>query len=219
MKNKRTKHPTAKAGDNKQIVIIGILLVLAAALTFLILTDEKSAVLPEGPGANESLLEENERVIYGENERAVEVVEDLTGAVQVVSGGNLITPDFRVVNEDGQVVQNDALPMTPIAPKLSAPLEQKDLPVSAIKLTADSSGFRPAEFRVKAAQPVTVSLTAIGLGSRLVFKDSSLAALELTVPADYTMAKTFKAPDVPGEYVFYQDMPGRFQQTGKMIVE
>lgn len=207
--------------NNKPLIVIGILAVLVAALAFLILTNDKRG--QEKSLDNYSVDEINnqneESVVYNSESEEVEVISDITGAVVAVSGGNLVTRDNIVVNEQGQVVQNNAVPMTATAPKLSAPLKTEEIPATAIQLSADSEGFRPAEFRVKASQPVTLALTAIGVSTRLVFKDSSLAALELTVPADYTMAKTFNAPSASGEYIFYQDMPGRFQQTGKMIVE
>lgn len=219
----RLTNQQVEQGNAKPWLIITVLLVLTVALIFLILSDSNQSSLEKDSYKMGVVGDKNEERVayeYGNDEgRNIETVEDLTGATTVVNGGNLITTDLKVVNEQGQVVQNDAVPMSPISPQLSAPLNQSDLSDSVIQLVADSAGFSPAEFRVKSEQPVTVSLTTIGLSSRLVFQDASLSALELTVPADYTMAKTFNAPSVPGEYIFYQDMPGRFQQTGKMIVE
>lgn len=149
----------------------------------------------------------------------VEVVDDISLSVAEVSGGNLITPDNKVVNAEGQVVQNDATVMTPLAPKLTAPIDPARLPESVIKLEAYANGFSPREFRVRAGQPVTLALTAVDTGARMVFDDPSLSALEMPVSMGQTRTKTFNAPLAPGEYFFRQDIPDRYDQTGRMIVE
>jgi hypothetical protein len=149
----------------------------------------------------------------------VEVVDDFSLAAAKVSGGNLITPDDRVINTQGQVVQNSADPMTTLAPKLTAPVNADNLAESVIKLEAYPNGFSPREFRVLSGQSVTLAVTAIDAGTRLVFDDVSLAGLEMAVSAGQTRIKTFNAPLASGLYVFRQDIPGRYEQVGRMIVE
>jgi hypothetical protein len=149
----------------------------------------------------------------------VEVVDDISLAVSEVRGGSLVTPDNKVVNTEGQVVQNDAQPMTPLAPKLTAPVDPNRLPDTVIKIESYANGFSPREFRVQSGQPVTIALTAVDSGARLVFDDPSLSALRMSASIGQTRAKTFNAPLTPGEYFFRQDLPGRYDQTGRMIVE
>lgn len=149
----------------------------------------------------------------------VEVVDDISLAAAEVVGGNLITPDNKVVNTQGQVVRNDVEPMTPLAPKLTAPVDPERLPETVIKLEAYKNGFSPREFRVQAGQAVTIALTAVDAGARLVFDDPNLSALEMPVSSGQTRTKTFNAPLTPGEYFFRQDIPDRYDQTGRMIVE
>lgn len=216
-----------KGGIPKHLIIFGsVLIVLALVFIFLILSqtgqnDENiNSSESENLANNSSPVQFNtqdNREVYDPNVDGIEIVESLDGAVATTVGSNLISKEGKVVNDKGQVVQNNALPMTDFAPKLSQPVNEDELIEGVIKLRADENGFSPNSFTVKAGEPVTVSLTAVGLGSRLVFADSALIGLELPVPAGYTMSKTFNAP-TKGEYKFYQDMPGRANQTGVMVV-
>ncbi len=149
----------------------------------------------------------------------VEVVDDMSLAVAEVSGGNLVTPDSKVINAVGQVVQNSAQPMTPLAPTLTAPVDPTRLPTSVIKLELYDNGFSPRQFKVFSGQAVTLALTAINAGARLVFDDPALAGLEMAVTSGQTRTKTFNAPLTPGIYFFRQDIPDKYEQTGRMIVE
>ncbi|NCU40092.1 hypothetical protein EOL99_04380 [Candidatus Falkowbacteria bacterium] len=209
-------------------IIIGIvLIILAVIFVILILKQEPGA--PENnlvintPTDNnnieEELIDVNEEPgeIFNPEIDSIEIVNNLDTAVATTAGASLITADGKVVNEKGQVVHNNALPMTDFAPKLSEPVDPGTLLEGTVKLQADVNGFTPAEFTVKTGEPITLSLTSVGVGSRLLFENSALIALELPVPADYTMAKTFSAP-APGRYIFFQDMPGRIDQKGVMIV-
>ena len=213
---------------SKPVLAIGVVLVaLLLAFAYLILKEENETQNPTAQNnlQNETEAENLQEVVSEDSEvfnsetDYIETVKNLDQAVATVTGANLITPDNKVVNDRGQVVQNNALPMTPEAPKLSAPLASEEIPGSSIKIKADANGFSPAEFTVSKNQPVTLVLSSVGVGSRLVFNNSSLIALELPVPAGYTMAKIFNAPSVSGVYTFYQDMPDRSHHVGKMIVK
>jgi hypothetical protein len=227
MTKKRSK---AKANSiPKHLIIFGALLVVVA-IAFVILIVTQDAPAPTVVNKQQK-TENNEQVVDVNTARetansngifnpltdSIETVSDLNNAIATTAGANLITPDGKVVNEARQVVKNNALPMTPEAPRLSQPINISDLLDGSIKITANEDGFSPNEFTIKTGEPVDISLTSIGVGSRLVFVDVSLIGLEIPVPAGYTMSKTFQAP-VPGEYIFYQDMPGKTKQTGKMIV-
>lgn len=210
----------------KHLIIFGGLLIVLA-IVFVVLIMMQDTPTSENNNSNQvnqqtdntnNTNNSSDNETFDPEEDYIEVVDSIDGAIATTAGSNLITRDGNVVNEKGQVVQNNALPMTDEAPRLSQPIDNADaLPEGVVKITADESGFSPNQFTVKSGEPVTISLTAQGVGSRLVFDSSSLMALEIPVPADYTMAKTFNAP-APGEYTFYQDMPGRTNQTGVMVV-
>lgn len=213
----KTSSSRGKNTIPKPLIIAGLVL-LNLAIIFTILTLLQQSVDPNASYFNYVKNQDNNEseIIYN-HETGIETITNIQGAIATTAGSNLITENGKVVNEIGQVVQNNAAPMTPLSPKLSEPLDPEKIIDGVIKLSADAKGFTPAEFTVVANEPVTVSLSSKGVSSRLLFKDPALAGLELPVPADYTMAKTFSAP-APGVYVFYQDMPGRINHTGKMIV-
>lgn len=210
-------------------IISGVILIILA-ITFIILilkqtpTTSENNLVTNKPLDNTKMAEEGvdsnkeePGEIFNPEADFIETVNNLETAIATTAGASLITAAGKVVNEKGQVVHNNALPMTDFAPKLSEPVDPESLLAGTVKLQADANGFTPAEFTVKTEEPVTLSLTSIGVGSRLLFENQALIALELPVPADYTMAKTFNAP-APGRYVFFQDMPGRTNQKGVMIV-
>ncbi len=205
-----------------QLIVVGaVLVVLVIVFVILILNKNSSSPLPENLSENPIAGIDNENdgedsVVFNPAD-SIETVDNLDSALSDVAGTSLVTEDGKVVNNKGQVLQNNAVPMTDLAPKLSAPIDPSTLMSGTIKLTADEKGFSPAEFTVKSGTALTLSLSAVGVGSRLVFENTSLSALEIPVPAGYTMAKTFNAPE-PGRYVFFQDMPGRTAQKGVMIV-
>ncbi len=205
-----------------QLIVVGIvLMVLVIIFLILILNKNSATQTPENLLENQTTEtnnqnDEKDSVIF-DSADLVETVDNLDSAIASVVGTSLVTEDGKVINNKGQVVQNNATPMTDLAPKLSEPIDPETLTSGTIKLTADEKGFSPVEFTVKSGEPLTLSLTAINVGSRLVFENKSLSALELPIPAGYTMAKTFNAPE-PGRYVFFQDMPGRNDQKGVMIV-
>jgi plastocyanin len=215
-----------KGGLPKSLIIFGIILIIGLAVfVYLILSQTnglKNPSMPLSPLSTDTQTTDtnNNDSPFNPETDYIETVNNLNQAAVVLPGTSLVTPDAKVVNEEGQVVQNNALPMTPEAPRLSAPLASSaSAPAGAIKLQADANGFTPREFTVKANQPVTIVLSAVGVGSRLVFDDPNLVALEIPVSSGYTMAKTFNAPGTPGAYTFHQDMPGRSGQIGRMIVE
>lgn len=210
---------TKKSARNLTIfgaILIGFMLLL---VVFIILQDPNKQDTSFDAKIDAPLPEISKGVADIEPEEVViETVDNAESASRTIDGGNLITSENKVINEQGQVVQNQAKPMTALAPILSAPLDPNKLLDSVIKIEAYANGFSPREFIVRAGQPVTIALTSIGTDSRLSFTDESLAGLELPVPQDKTMAKTFSAPSTPGEYIFIQNIPGKYDQTGKMIV-
>lgn len=207
----------------KHLIITGsILLLLAIFFVVLIIQDSgkpKETIKVDKSNGEDIVLTEDEVLSDVKDEvEYIEVVDNLDSAATPVVGASLITSDGKVVNEKGQVVQNNAAPMTSLAPRLSEPMSEGELAPGTIKIEVDESGFKPNVINVKAGEVITIAISAKNVSARLVFEDSSLSALELPVKAGYTVAKTFSAPSA-GEYIFFQDMPGKYEQTGKMIVK
>lgn len=198
-----------KVGAFRLLIALGVILILIIIIFFILII---------GDGGNKSQSNKTSESGQVTDVSETDVIPDEIASSEV-AGANAITIDNKVVNDAGQAVVNNAAPMTENAPRLSAPIVKEDIPGAAIKITADASGIKPPEFTVKAGAPVTLVLTTVGVGSRLIFDDPTLSALELPVPGDYTMAKTFNAPATAGAYTFHQDMPGRYTQTGTMIVK
>jgi len=223
-----TKNHQPLSAKKKQVrLLLAILIALAVLVVvfiiFIIRCDSgacfsRTPIDNQTPPKTSEAITENKVSSTTEPTGNYQAAENLVGATAVLTGTSLVAKDGRVINS-GVPVVNSAQPMTATAPKLSAPLDGGSLPAAAIKLTATASGFQPGEFTVKAGQAVTLALTSSGVDSRLVFSDASLSALELPVPNGYTLAKTFNAPDTPGRYSFSQDIPGRREETGTMIVE
>ena len=215
------------AQQKKQIrilfVVFVVLIILVTAFLLFIFRFDNSSSSPIDANNNSqtsaTTSDESDNMSTEIAREEVDIIVSLDGAKEVLKGTSLVAESGQVINEEGVVVKNEAVPMTPDAPRLSAPLNPVSLPNSVIKLEATSSGFKPDNFTVLAGQPITLALTSTGVDSRLVFSDSSLAALEIPVPSGFTMAKTFNAPAVPGEYTFFQDISGRNNEVGKMIVK
>lgn len=215
--------------DNKKkqlLIIGGIVLVVAIIIVIIAVTSGKKGANTGTQTGTQTETQTGAEVVSTSSIPTPEISKDLPAKVQEelksatveAPGASLVTKDDKVVNDKGVQVKNDAAPMSADAPRLTPPIKESDLASSAIKLKATTAGFSPKEFTVKAGSSVTVSLTSEGVDSRMVFKDASLKALEIPVPAGYTMAKTFNAP-AAGKYEFYQDIPGRSGETGTMIVQ
>lgn len=146
----------------------------------------------------------------------------LQEAMVAVVGANPIAKDGTVVTTEGVAVQNDAVPLSPGAPKQTAPILAEDLPASVIKLGVSAAGFEPAEINVKAGAPVTIAITSTDDYTHvLMFDDKALSAVAVGVSPRETRAITFNSPKEAGEYTFHCDVPGHSSrgEVGKMIVK
>jgi len=136
-------------------------------------------------------------------------------------GTALITQDNKVVNMQGVEVKNNVIPGSPEAPHETGAISKDDVAKSAINITVSSTGFKPAEFRVKANQPVTIAVTGGDQWAHVfAFRDPVLSAIAVGIGGEETRAITFKAP-AKGEYEYYCNIPGHDKrgEVGKMIVE
>ncbi len=142
-------------------------------------------------------------------------------AVVVAAGSNPIEVETgKVLTLDGKKeADNSTLAGNPDAPLQSDPINPENLPDTVVRIIFEKEKIEPAEFRVKAGQAVSLSVTASSSMEVFKFQSSLLSAVAMGLAKEETRVITFNAPEEKGEYVFYSDMPARKSITGKMIVE
>jgi len=118
------------------------------------------------------------------------------------------------------LVDNTVLPGSSEVSKQSRALDEKEIPLDAVKLTVTASGFVPNEFTVKSGQAITLSLTSGDKTHVFKFDNALLKAIAIGVAGQETRAITFNTP-VAGDYTFYCDVPGHRErgETGVMHVK
>lgn len=107
-------------------------------------------------------------------------------------------------------------------PAQSAPLEQLELPKSAIRISITEQGIFPVSFEVKAGEEVMLGVSSADQWTHIFkFKVKSLEQVAVGVGPKETRAISFIAPKEKGEYEYYCDVPGHIErgEAGKMIVK
>jgi len=188
------------------IVIIIILVVLA-----IIFLNAPKAIAP-GTSGDEAVIP-NEETEEGK-------IEALEGAEQVVPDASPVSKKGEVLTPEGALVDNTVLPGSSEAPKQSRALDEKEIPLDAVKLTVTESGFIPNEFTVKVGQAITLSLTSGDKTHVFKFDNALLKAIAIGVTGQETRAITFNTP-VAGDYTFYCAVPDHRErgETGVMHVK
>lgn len=128
----------------------------------------------------------------------------------------------EVVTKTGAPVRQDVTPGSPEAPQQSSPLAPANIPRNAVKLSISAAGFSPGEFKAKAGEAVTLSLTSTdGFTHVFAFNDPELEAVAIGVGPGETRAISFNAPTKTGDYPFQDNVPGHAArgEVGKMVVE
>jgi len=119
-------------------------------------------------------------------------------------------------------VEQISQPAPPTQPYQSSPIMEKDVPSTAIKLSVSAEGFSPDTFTVTSKQKVTLAITS-GDEQTHVFKfsDESLSDVAVGLGPKETRTIEFFAPEKPGSYEFYCDVPGHKGrgETGTMTVK
>lgn len=154
---------------------------------------------------------------------AMEEINELVLESKIISpGSDLISKDGRIINSLGVEVRTDVESNSIEAPKQSLATSVEELPAEVIKLSVGPDGFIPNEFKVKADQVVSLSLTGTDNSPHVfTFKDSSLRAVYININEGETKLVNFKAPKEKGSYDFYCDFPGHRSrgEEGVMIVQ
>ncbi|MCH7759462.1 cupredoxin domain-containing protein [Patescibacteria group bacterium] len=201
------------------IVIVVILVVLGIILLSLPGKEAPDQVAPE----EEVTLPKEGLDLEGAEEPAVgeeTPPEALKDAETVVPEGSLVSDKGEVLTSSGEIVNNEALPGSPTAPKQSRSLAEGEVPEEAIQLRVTAAGFEPNEFTVKANSVVTLSATSGDRTHVFKFDDSGLQGVAIGIAGGETRAITFKAPSA-GDYTFFCDVPGHRGrgETGVMHVK
>jgi len=146
---------------------------------------------------------------------------DLTNAAVVLPGASLITKDEKVVNDNGKVADNMAIPSSPNAPRV-VEVKKEDLPKQVLDLSIGNGKITPNTFTVLAGKPITLAVSSVDNKTHVfIFTNEVVGAIAMGVDGGVTRAVTFNAPTTPGEYHFQCDVPGHkdLGETGKMIVK
>ena len=110
----------------------------------------------------------------------------------------------------------------PEAPMQSPPMEEEEIPKTAIKIGMSAEGISPETFEVQAGQTVILSITSEDQWTHVFkFENEDLSEVAVGLNPGETRTITFIAPKTTGEYEFFCDVPGHKArgETGKMIVK
>jgi plastocyanin len=212
-------------------VVIGILLILLLVAVFILGRNSNKDV--DNKNETPSDIVEEEKEVPARDEEGTDLSKEEIAKIDLVKssrieveGADLITPDNKVINSEGDEVRTDVSPTESGAPKQTDPVIREELPENVIDLEVSLGEFRPNTFTVSPGEPITISLTSTdSFGHTLVFRDPLLKAVGIGVGGGETRAITFKAPEIPGQYDFYCNSGGDKVghvvrgEMGKMIVE
>ena len=208
-------------GDNHRKIwwLVALLLVIIAGLLFFLFKNRANNIsLIEQMTSDESLLAS----LPSEEDLATVADEEPDVLRYEAKGANPINSADLVLSPQGAQTRNNILPGSELAPLATAPLDEKDISVEAIRLKMSDDGFEPTSFSVNAKEPVTLAVTSADNSNHVFMFDSpSLMAINIRLQAGETRAITFNAPATPGEYSFHCDVPGHAQsgELGRMIVK
>jgi plastocyanin len=183
----------------------------------------------EAARETQKLIDEVAKKAEEEKVEFSQVVEIPTGngsttmkAVIVAPGNSPIAVDTgNVVTGQGEVANNMAEPGSQAAPLASFVVDPSRLPESTIKLSVSSDLIEPSEFRVKAGQVVSLSVT-VNEAKRshlVIFDEPILNAVRVSLNSGQTKVINFNAPLEKGIYEFYSDLYKEKGSVTKMIVE
>ena len=213
-------------------IIIAIIAVLVLALIVVLAINKtpKTENIPASNQTGEEMeegdvppIEEDVTMTEDGEERELTVEEQrLEEAVEVVTGANLVTEDDIVITNTGEETRTDVKSSDPLAPKQTRPIDNpEELSAEVIKITMSTGSIEPAEFTVKAGSAVSLAVTSADKTHVFKFKDPLLKAVGVGIMGGETRAITFNAPETPGNYEIFCDIPGHEArgEAAVMIVE
>lgn len=200
------------ARDNKKrnkvvirIIILLVLLALATWLAVYFLQDRSS----ERVFSNLNINNQSETVIEGsdiyyqtETSMGDDAVETETTPGRPVT---IIEEDYR---------------MSLDVPEQSPVVTPDDIPAESVYIIGTDSGFEPDVFYALPGQEIILALTAQSASPVvLTFIDPNMPAVAIGSGPGETRYVTFEAPTEAGEYIFINNIIGKKDLQGRMIVE
>jgi len=215
------------SSKKRLFILLGILVVVVIVAIVVASQGKKPANVTSNttgtPAANTPATTAPTATTAGANSAsATPAVNALPAGTRVEApGAALITKDNKVVNAQGVELKNNVIPGAVDAPQETGPVQKDQVAASAIKIDASAAGWKPAEFTVKANQPITLSISGTDQWAHVfAFRDAALSSVAVGIGGIETRAITFKAP-AKGTYEFYCNVPGHAArgEVCKMIVQ
>jgi hypothetical protein len=149
----------------------------------------------------------------------LQINEDIVGSPE--GDSSLVTDEASVYipeRSESEIVESPRMYLP--VPDQSPVRSEEDIPDGAIKIAGLDSGFSPSEFTVNKGEEITLSLTSrIKYPVVLTFYEETMPAISIGCGPYETRWITFTVPSDPGEYIFRNDVFGKTEQIGKMIVQ
>lgn len=201
----------------KLIIILIVLIILLGVGTWLVISFFNN---DEGENVFNNLnLDRNGNVIVDGNVNNSENSNTPDGASDGVPLDGTASETSMADSESITLNPND-FRMSQEVPEQSVVIKPEEAPSGSIMIVGTDNGFEPNEFFVSPGQEFTLTLTAQSVSPVvLTFYDPTMAAVAIGCGPGDTRYVTFKAPTKAGEYIFVNDVFGKRDQVGKMIVK
>lgn len=199
-------NPQNKKGIVLKIIILLVLLIASAWLIVFFFSEDESEDVLSNLNLNNSVnvLE----TVNTEVEKVDEVeLADSQSSTTLVDKAKPIT----VINDDYR--------MSLEAPEQSVVIPETEIPAGSVTIIGNDDGFSPDIFYASPGQEITLTLSAKAeTPVVLTFYDERMAAVAIGCSPGTTRFVKFTAPNEAGEYLFINDVFGKREQQGKMIV-
>jgi len=139
---------------------------------------------------------------------------------------NMLNDEGLANGPSGQtgLTEKDEIPVwqKPEKPEESAPIKESEVPEEALEVTMSIGNINPSVFEVKGGAKVMISVVSGDEQTHVFkFRDESLKDVAVGIAPREIRVITFYAPNSPGEYEYYCDVPGHaaIGEVGRMIVK
>ena len=201
--------------NNKLVLKITLLVILLILSAWLI------AFFFQGDDSDDILSNLN---INGPSDNIVNNTEEQDNNTEEENNAEETTLDdggITAMNSDSKpiTVVNDDYRLSLEVPEQSVVISKEDIPAGSVTIIGNDDGFSPNIFYAQPGQEITLTLTADSASPVvLTFYDERMAAVAIGCSPGTTRLVTFTAPTEAGEYLFLNDVFGKREQQGKMIV-
>lgn len=220
--NSEEKSEADKKKSRILITIEIILFLLVLILAIIFFSNRSEGGFSFSNIFNSSNNENNQTVNEGPNSGDLQLNDDINSN-QGSSGSDLGGVNSPSVStpQGGNTQRVESPRLSLPVPDQSPVASEEDIPENAIQIDGVESGFSPNQFTVSSGEEVTLALTSkIDYPVILTFYDPNMPAISIGLnEIGESRWITFTAPSEPGEYIFRNDVFGKSEQTGVMIVE